>query len=846
MRSIASIPLIALAWPTVAAAQSVSVPLPGTKGDKPGVSLPPSAKPAVASPVGNPYGRAIDLTVNIQFYNRDLGETVIHMDKDGAITFDAENFRLAIEKVLNEDGKARLEPLIAGHSTLRPIDFAPLGIIVAFNSEDVSLEISSIDPTLRKPVSLYNEGHDSADDAVTALPSEFSFFLNTSISESRRWSGPRPGLQDPAVYFSTAARLEGFVLEAAGQFADRNPGGVDRRFRFDRNYVRLVRDIPSLYLRSYLGDLTPEVRFEQNFVQMGGFGISRQKRRFDTFRNAILQGNRQLLLQRDSTIDVYRNGTLYQQLQLGPGAYSLDNLPLLAGSNDIKIAVRDESGFAQTVNYQTYLDPIDLEPGDWEGSAYIGKLAKRFGLSPKYDGEVAFTGFFRKSFIGHPAIGFGLQASKSVQQLSGQTQLLIRSGRLDITAAASRSDLGGGYFAGFAYDLALDQSQRATSLSLQATWQSRHFTGLGAPDQDNSIVANASAILTRTFSPSLSVQTGATYLHSRGRDKDGYRIFVDGFYQLSPKWFVRGGVDYQRQGFQTIFGRQNGFGFNLAIVWRPSVRDRAEARYDYHYDDAQLSYQHSPDAYVGAVGYGGILERRAGQVSAQGYADYFGNRFGASVSHSVAGTGFGGMTERQVTTARISTAIVYAGGALALTRRVGDSFAILTPHPSLEGHDVIVGQFLTDNRYRSRSGPLGGAVNGGLGSYITQSVNYDVANPPPGYDIGEGVFRVRPPYHSGYHLVVGSDAYVTAMGVLSDPKGKPVSLGTGEVVDLSKPNEKPQPFFTNTVGRFAIPSLRPNDDYRVQLSGGQAFEFTVPAQSDGLVDLRAVTLAPNQ
>ncbi len=125
---------------------------------------------------------------------------------------------------------------------------------------------------------------------------------------------------------------------------------------------------------------------------------------------------------------------------------------------------------------------------------------------------------------------------------------------------------------------------------------------------------------------------------------------------------------------------------------------------------------------------------------------------------------------------------------------------------------------------------------------MTQSIHYDVENPPEGYDIGLGVYRVRPPYHSGYRLIVGSDAFVTAMGTLLDEKAKPVALGSGQVIDLDRPQDKAMEFFTNSVGRFALTSLRPNNHYQVRLNSGHAFEFTVPAGNAALVDLHLVTI----
>ena len=104
------------------------------------------------------------------------------------------------------------------------------------------------------------------------------------------------------------------------------------------------------------------------------------------------------------------------------------------------------------------------------------------------------------------------------------------------------------------------------------------------------------------------------------------------------------------------------------------------------------------------------------------------------------------------------------------------------------------------------------------------------------------MFRVRPPYHSGYRLVVGTDAFVTAAGTLTDAKGAPVKLASGQVVDLADPKAKATGFFTSSAGRFALAALKPGGRYRVQLNSGEKFEFTVPTEIDGYFDMRTIQL----
>src|SRR3546814_8058400 len=77
------------------------------------------------------------------------------------------------------------------------------------------------------------------------------------------------------------------------------------------------------------------------------------------------------------------NGSLYREVRLQPGRYDFSSLPLVAGSNDVDIIVTDNSGAVQNLSYQQYLDPIDLEPGDYEYGAFFGPTSQRFGRDRK-------------------------------------------------------------------------------------------------------------------------------------------------------------------------------------------------------------------------------------------------------------------------------------------------------------------------------------------------------------------------------------------------------------------------------------------------------------------------------
>jgi outer membrane usher protein len=782
----------------------------------------------------NPLGRDIDLTVPLTYRRRVLGEVPVLLTRDDRFLVKASAFLELLAPLLNEVAAARLREALAGRDTLVSADLAGTGIQLDYDPAAISVVVLRIDPTLLAPESLF-EGTTRNEERADLPPSRFSAYLNANVVISRASEGET---QQPGVLLNGAVRLGGVVFEADFQGADDFGGGG---YRVDRNFARFVYDQPLLFRRWFLGDLSPEIRGRQSFVQLGGAGVARQRRRFDPFRNTVIQGDRRLVLQRNSTVSVYRNGVLFRELRLESGAYDLSNLPLITGSNDVEIRVRDDAGGVQNLTYGAYLDPIDLDPGDYEYGAYLGVVSDQLGRTPVYDGDLAFSGYFRKAFLNRPAIGLGLQASSNVQLLSGQTQLISPTGgRFQLDGAVSNSNLvSSGYAAGASYDQILDRGGLIDSFTIRGDYTSEDFAGLANPAGGNTIAFTFGGQYTRAFTPLLSLTLDASYLKSRGDFPDSYRLGAFTSYRFSRQWSLRSGVDYTSQ--RTGLDDGSDFGVRLALVFEPSFRDRAEAQYESRSGTASVSYNRASEGTIGSVGYGVVASREEASAAVAGFADYTGNRFDASVSHAGFGSDFSGVTDQQVTTLRLGTSVAYAGGAVGVGRRVTDSFAIIHPHPNLGERRVVAGQSLEGGAYLSKSGPLGGALNGFLTSYVIQPVQYDVENPPAGYDIGPGVVRVRPAYRSGYALRVGTDDFVSATGTLVDAKGAPVSLTGGRAIAQGVEQE-PLPFFTNSVGRFALQNLRPGTTYRVELFGDSpvSFQFSVPSDNEGLLDLKTV------
>lgn len=835
-------------------AAKIDVPLPSDSGENPqkddqkddtqdsGIQSVPIG--IHGRPDINPYERDIDMTVPLTFLSKSLGEVPMRLTADDRFLLDTTVFLERMETVLNDTAHAALSAKLAGLKEFGPDDLVGTGVGLTYDPSTLAVVVLQVSPELRATQNLFAPPRDDKEYATLA-PSSLSGFFNLNVVETYIWEEKR--VATPTINLDGAIRFDGIVFEGDAQVGER-PGLVGNDYRFTRNYARLVYDQPEQYRRFYLGDLDPEVRGQQSYVSMGGIGVLRQQRRFNAFRSAILQSNRELILQRESTVRFMRNGALYRELRLQPGRYDFSSLPLIAGSNDIAIQVTDNSGAVQNLSYQQYLDPIDLDPGDYEYGAYLGPTSQTFAGAPDYRGPVAFSGFFRKAFFNRPALGVGAQLSEGVQTLTGQTQfVLANGGRLQIDGGASNSKIAGqGFAAGLSYEHFFDRNGLSDSLTFRGDYLSPKFATLGNKEGINTVSFSLSAQYTHQFDLRFTTTTTASYLKSRGGQGDSYRIATAGYYRVDREWSVRVGAEYAK--YPSAFSQGNGFAFTIGLVFQPDYRRRAEARLESRNNLAELSYNQSGLNQLNSLGFGGILSRQDGNALAQGYATYAANRFNTSLSHASYGPSFSDFGAVNATTATFGTTIAFADGMVGVGRRINDSFMLLAPHKNLGKRSVAAGQSLAQNNYISRSGTLGAAVNNFLGSYSMQSVQYDVEDPPPGYDIGPGVFRVNPPYKSGYRAVIGTDAFATAMGTLELTPGKPVSLAGGRATlqDVAEgETPKPIPFFTNSVGRFAIANLLPGRRYVVETFGSngsinRAFEFVVPTDTDGLLDLGTV------
>jgi outer membrane usher protein len=307
-------------------------------------------------------------------------------------------------------------------------------------------------------------------------------------------------------------------------------------------------------------------------------------------------------------------------------------------------------------------------------------------------------------------------------------------------------------------------------------------------------------------------------------------------YRMSAGWRFsdRATLNAEARYQQDSLGREfSGF---LSLIVRLGRYSTVRSEFDTRDNRFRSSYQTLSGSGVGSYNVTADVERSDNGAGVSVNANYFANRAELGFSHFGTYTRGFGDSQNQRSTFRLGTSLALADGAVSIGRPIFDSFAIVRPHRSLGKADVMVDA--TTFGRAANTGALRSATMPSLPSYSERTVALDVKNADPGTDIGQGTFRVFPAYRSGYVVTVGSDYNVTAVGVMIDVDGQPVSLVSGTATEVAHPDRPARTVFTNRQGRFGATGLAPGK-WRLEMldAARSTFEIDIARDATGVVQL---------
>ena len=786
-----------------------------------------------AGPAANQ--RSLAFTVPLVSSSRVFGDVLIELGAANEVRIEALGFRREIEPLLADTGRVALDGVLAGKAFVSPAELKQAGFDVAFDMGQLELRIQRVEPRYLRTQTLLGDGSDgNRVDLTTIQPADFSTYVNATANFDY---DTRTGRRSPDFFFDGATRVGSVVLEYEGALTDQFEDG----YRFYRRSTRAVYDDPDSYRRYSAGDLRLNSLSILRSPQIAGVAVEKGRQIFDPFFSVTRLGGRQIFLDNRSDVDVLVNGVRYESLQLDAGTYDLSELPIQQGANDIQLLVRDSFGRQRVIDYNFFFEPLSLPAGEEEYSLALGVVSENFEFQPEYGNNPVAAGYYRRAMSENLILGGSAQVTEDVQVLGATTTVVpqVVPGVFDLEIAGSQSDAGVGFAlrSGFRYQTG-GASGQSRQFSVNVDYQSSKFATI-----DNLVPVGFDLLsISGSYSQSIGPKTygviGGNYTRRGSRIGNDYGVFVDLNHRLTPR--IRGtvGLEY---GLETAF--RSAFGVRVGITAALGTRSRASADYRSRTDSYRATYSRGADSQIGSLGYDLSIAKFGDDTQGNAQVDYIANRFEARANLTTGGRSFGEFFEDQRARLQIATSLAFADGSFGIGRPIDNSFALVQPHKALKDNGIISARSLSRSSYYARSGLLGAAVQGDLSAYSEQNVQFDAANPEDGFDVGDGVVLVDPPYKSGYRVLVGSENFVTYIGTLEDIDG-PVELVTGVVEALDgDENFEALPFYTNRAGRFGIFGLAPGGSYRITLNGsGRRFTIEVPKKTGAVIRSGTIVL----
>jgi outer membrane usher protein len=425
-----------------------------------------------------------------------------------------------------------------------------------------------------------------------------------------------------------------------------------------------------------------------------------------------------------STVDVFINNALVSRQRVPPGPFSISNLPVVNGSGQVSLVVRDLLGREQITSQPFYASQSLLRKGLENYSYELGMLRNNFGLSSNDYGGVIATATYRRGISDRVTGELHSQAMRDQATAGvGADVLLPQIGTFNgYIAGSSRNKIQGAMAM-----LGLDRQADPWSAGVHTQINSPSFTQIGW--QLPQLPPIHQTHLNLSYQTHRSGSVGAAYLWQHNRDQIDMRIVTfsysvslgtAGSFTLSALRNLTGDVS------TTIFAL---FSIPLEAATSLSVSSQSIA------PSGNLMTATLQRNLPAGEGDGYRLQTRSDGLQKASYLRQ--NNIGsysADVAQSMGTT---------ATRLNATGGIAMLGGNAFLSRRIEQSFAVVRI-PDYPGVHVLV-----DNQPAGRTNADGNALIPRLRAYDRNVISIDQRDLPLDAEIGTLQLEVVPYYRSG-------------------------------------------------------------------------------------------------
>ena len=545
-------------------------------------------------------------------------------------------------------------------------------------------------------------------------------FLNYNLSATRSEDANSLSGSFDAGFFSRHGSLtSGFLAPT-----------LDTKPSLTRLQTTYTIDTPEKLLTLRLGDTTNQAGAWGMPVLFGGiqygtnFGTQPGFVRTPT---ALTAGGQATL---PSTVDVFVNNALVSRQSVPPGPFSISNIPIVSGTGEARLVVRDLLGREQIITQPFYGTATLLKQGLTEYSYELGVQRQNFGVASNDYGKGLASATYRRGLTETLTSEVHAEASAGTAALGSSG--VVRLGQIGVangSIAASHGDAGSGRLLSYGFE----RQGKDFSFSMRSQLADSSFRQIGLlpgqPPRRRQDVVSMGLPLGRLGSVSLS------RVGQKSADQPGTVVTSLG-YTLQLGRLAQLGVTAMRTESEVS---SNSIFMTLSIPLGTNTSasiasERTRAA------DGSISTSMTNTLQQGmpvGPGYGYRLQEREG--SYLGNLSLQNNAGSYQIEASQARDGVGG------TPIRLSAAggIGVVGGHAFFSRAITDSFGVVrvADYPNV--------RVLQDNQVVGRTDAGGYAVLPRLRAYDKNIVSVDQGDLPMDAIMGSLKLVATPYYRSG-------------------------------------------------------------------------------------------------
>lgn len=303
------------------------------------------------------------------------------------------------------------------------------GLGLEFNEAQLQLDLTVPQPLRQVVVITGGSTRTVPEGAAVVEPAAVSAYVNMLAGAAYDHGG---GTLEAGVTLQGVANLMGLVVEADG-YAQVRPDPL-----LQLGDLRALTHLPDEDLTLQVGDLVYAPVGQGRVRPLFGVGLDKCAS-LTPGQIVTAAAEREFILERPATVELYVNGLLTDTLRLPANCYSLRDLPFTDGANDVRVVARDDQGRVEEFRFDYIYDRSLLREGLDVWGATLGTLGTDSGKDWSLDGEVGFSAFYQRGVAEDLTLGAYVQGGLDQQVAGAQALWATGIGLFNLDVAGSRA-----------------------------------------------------------------------------------------------------------------------------------------------------------------------------------------------------------------------------------------------------------------------------------------------------------------------------------------------------------------------------------------------------------------------